>query len=143
MKKFLIVILTLFFSLSLVSCGESGVLESSKTYEVNGAVTSLDVEINASQLIIEESTAFFVESNLKYLTVTVENGVLNLHEKPPFPIKPSYDHPTLTLYIPTNTVFEEIELEFFVELGQEDIIHLLFCFRERTDIYPSRKTAVQ
>lgn len=52
MKKFLIAILTLFFSLPLVSCGESGVWENSKTYEVNGAVTSLDVEINASQLII-------------------------------------------------------------------------------------------
>ena len=70
---FLLVVLMVF---SLVGCMDDVVLPESKTYCVDSSIHSLNIQINAADFKIVPADAFSVESNLKYLTVSEEDGVL-------------------------------------------------------------------
>ena len=80
-----------------------------KEYEVDTSIHSLDIRINSAELIIKEADEFSVESNLKYLTVEENGGILEIIE-----MKKAgkiYDDAVLTVFIPANTNFKRINLE--------------------------------
>lgn len=87
---------------------DDAVLDDAKTYTVSGNITKLEVEINAADFTIKQADEFSVESNLKYLTVKEENGVLKIKENKRFGL--TYNDATMILYIPANTVFEKADI---------------------------------
>ena len=98
MKRTLAIILVFLLSLSLLSCGSSGVLERDKDYEIESEINSLDIKINAADFIIEYGERLAVFSNLKYLSVKEEGGTLKIvDEAPPHS---GYTDAELTIQIP-------------------------------------------
>lgn len=117
--KYLAIALAIFLSISIVSgiLGAFGlfggffsnheVTGDMKTYTVNDDITSLNIKINAADFTIKQGD-FKVESNLKHLTVENKKGILTINET-----KKSintYNDAVLILYIPSNTVFEDVVL---------------------------------
>ena len=84
------------------------VTEDIKVYSVSSEIKSLEVKINAADLIIKQGESFSVESNLKHLTVEDKKGVLLLRETKKF--AHTYTGAVLTLYIPADTVFQKVNL---------------------------------
>ena len=106
----------------------SGVGES-QTYETEGEIKRLEVEIGAADFRIEVGDAFSVESNLKNLTFRQTGNRLILREKS-FGNK-KYDGAFLTIYIPEGAVFDEINIttgagKFTAESLSAEIIDLEF-----------------
>lgn len=93
--------------ISGLGSGSSAVGED-RTYEVEGEVLSLEVEIGAADFRIEKGEEFFVESNLKRLTFRQIGDKLVLRESS-FGNK-KYNGAYLTIYIPDGTVFDEIDI---------------------------------
>lgn len=77
-------------------------------YTVNTPIQSLDVQINAADFVIREADTFSVESNLKDLSISEENGVLVIKEKQKWAAV--YTDTYLTLSIPADTVFEKVRI---------------------------------
>ncbi len=84
------------------------VTEDIKTYTVSSDISSLEVKINAADFTIKQGKSFFVESNLKHLTVEDKNGVLSIKETKKF--SSTYTGAIFTLYIPADTVFEKANI---------------------------------
>ena len=110
MKKAIWILVMLCVIVSLATCGKrDGVLDEAKTYEVTSEIHSLDIRINAADFVIKQADTFSVESNLKYLSVSEKDSVLTIVDE----AKSNYsytDHPTLTLCIPSNTVFQDVDI---------------------------------
>ena len=105
MEKYLLIALVVLSLVALVGCAsQTAVLDITKTHEITKDVHSLDVEINAVDFVIVQGDKFSVESNLKNLTVTQDDGVLKIVEKTKF--ARSYNGASLKLYIPQNMVFD-------------------------------------
>ena len=108
-KKLFALILILALSASLYSCsGENVVLDEIVTHEVSGEIRSLDISVSASSFVIKQDDTFSVESNLMYLNVTVEDGVLKIKDE----AKPNsrYDGAKLTLGIPSGASFDIVSI---------------------------------
>lgn len=103
MKKYIAILMALLCFAALTGCQMQTELGAAKDYPVSGEVRSLQMEINSADVEIRQGDAFHVESNLKDLTVSVENGVLNVRQKHKAGV--SYTDGMLTLYIPEGTVF--------------------------------------
>lgn len=80
------------------------VMDSVKTYEISQDITALDIQINAADMTVKLSDSFSVESNLKALTVTEQDGTLVVREEQKF--VGNYNGAVLTLCIP-----KEVQLE--------------------------------
>lgn len=92
----------------LVSCERvNPVMDEERTYEVSSDIYSLKIELNAAEVEVIESDSFSVVSNLKYLSVTEDNGVLKIKDEAER--HTNYKDPTLTLYVPRDTVFCEVD----------------------------------
>lgn len=105
MEKYLLIALVILSLVALVGCAsQTAVLDITKTHEITKDVHSLDIEINAADFVIVQGDEFSVESNLKNLTVTQDDGVLKIVEKTKF--ARSYNGASLKLYIPQNMVFD-------------------------------------
>ena len=107
--SFIALIALLVGILILPGCTESAVLEEIVEYTVDGTVHSLNIKVNAAELVIRDSEAFFVESNLKYLTVHEENGILTITEETK--LGSTYESPILVLHMPTDTLFEQVHIQ--------------------------------
>ena len=80
-----------------------------ETYNINGEIDSLYINISAAQLEIRTDDDFRVESNNKYLTVTEKDGKLKISEKKR--LFGSYSGKVkVALYIPENTVFSVADI---------------------------------
>ena len=88
--------------------GGDAVLDDIKTYPVSHSITKLDIRIHAADFTIERADTCSVESNLKYLTVEEDNGVLKIRENKRFGA--SYTDPVLILYLPDDTVWDAVEI---------------------------------
>ncbi|MBE6592279.1 MAG: DUF4097 domain-containing protein [Ruminococcaceae bacterium] len=88
-------------------CGDA-VTEDIKAYSVSSQIKSLEVEINAADLTIKQGESFYVESNLKHLTVEDKNGVLKIKETNK--LARAYNGAILTLCVPADTVFEKANI---------------------------------
>ena len=84
------------------------VTEDIKTYAVSPDIQSLEVKINAADFRIKQGERFSIESNLKHLTVEEKNGVLTIKETKKF--AHTYTGAVLTLYVPSDTVFEKANI---------------------------------
>ncbi len=110
MKKYVILLLILCLILPSAGCfREDVVLDEIKAYQVTSEIHSLDISINAADFTIEYRDTFGVESNLKYLSVREKNGVLTIVDEAR--ANKNYSNAKLTLYIPRDTVFDDVSIE--------------------------------
>jgi len=84
------------------------VLEEVKGYEISNEIKSIDIKISAADFEIIEGDRFFVESDIKNLTVKEKNGTLVISEKRKFNI--TYKGAVLNLYVPKGVSFEKVEI---------------------------------
>ncbi len=110
MKKIVALLSVLLLTLPLFGClQEDVVLDEIKAYQVTSEIHSLDISINAADFTIEHRDTFGVESNLKYLSITEKNGVLTIVDEARG--NANYTNAKLTLYIPRDTVFDNVSIE--------------------------------
>jgi len=110
MKKHVFTLMILFGILILSACAlENAVSQDTRTYTAASDIHSLDIQINAADLTIEQGNEFAVVSNLKYLSVSESNGTLKILDT----ARPNshYTDAVLTLYIPKGTVFDHVSIE--------------------------------
>ena len=81
-----------------------------ETYNINGEIDSLYIDISAAQLEIRTDDDFRVESNNKYLTVTEKDGKLKFKVKLWIINVMDSDKVKVALYIPENTVFSVADI---------------------------------
>ncbi len=79
-----------------------------KTYAMLSDINEIKIEIGAADFTIEQGESFFVESNLKYLNVEDNDGVLTIQETKKF--SRNYNGAVLRLYIPADTVFGSVDI---------------------------------
>ena len=108
MKKYIVLLMALLCVIGLTACQKQVKLGAPKNYPVSGEVRALRMDINAADVKIEQAADFHVESNLKQLTVSVQNGVLTVRQKNRVGV--SYTDGMLTLYVPEGTVFESVSI---------------------------------
>lgn len=108
MKKYVALCLLLIFVLLFTGCTENAVLKESRLYSVESDIHSLDIQIGAADFTIKQADSFSVESNLKYLTVSEKNGVLSIVDEAKKGAE--YEGPILTLYMPTDRMYESIDI---------------------------------
>ncbi len=135
MKKPIAIFLTAILFLSfVVGCGKQEIVfDEAKTYEVTSEIHSLNIRINAADFKIEYGEEFSVVSNLKNLEVAEKGGCLTVVDKSPSRRfrDGSYEDATLTIYVPTQTVFETVRLftgagRFHVDTLTAEILDLQF-----------------
>lgn len=81
-----------------------------RMYDVNGAVSSLSVDLSAAKLKIITGDKFSVESNHKYISVSVNNGILLIDETKE-PISVNSEGVTVILSVPEGFVFDDARIE--------------------------------
>ncbi len=86
------------------------VSEDVKTYAVSSEIQSLEIKINAADFTIKQGDRFWVESNLKHLTVEDKNSVLIIEETKKVG-GGTYTDAVLTLCIPSDAEFERVRIE--------------------------------
>jgi len=108
MRKYLVYLFIFALALSLAACDmEEAVLEEVKSYEISGQIHSLDIRISAAEVTVKTGDGFALESNLKNLTVSVNDGVLTVIEENKG--ARTYTNAMLTLQIP-EMVFDSVKL---------------------------------
>jgi len=127
---------------------ESAVLEENKVYHIGGTVEKLEIQINAANLTVKQADRFYLESNLKFLTVTEQNGTLKIEEARKLAVGDTTA--MLTVYIPAGTKFETVNIRsgaakltvealeadrVQLELGAGDAQFALLNAFERADIF--------
>ncbi len=80
-----------------------------KTYTVTSEISGLCVNINAADITVKQGETFSVESNLKYVTVSDENGLLSIRDEKK--LFGNYNNAKLIITIPADVVFENAELK--------------------------------
>ncbi len=110
MLKYFLIALVVLSLVALVGCASKpAVLGSTKTYNITKEIHSLVVEINAADFVIEQGEKFSVESNLKNLSVSEEDGVLKIMEKTRF--ARNYNGAFLKLCIPEGMTFKNANIK--------------------------------
>ena len=110
MKRIITVMISVMLLVCLVGCNKQDVvLDETKTYEITSEIHSLDIRINAADFKIVSADEFSVESNLKYLSVSEKDGVLKIADEAKS--NSNYTNPILTLYVPNDTVFDDVDIE--------------------------------
>ncbi|MBQ7356324.1 MAG: DUF4097 family beta strand repeat protein [Clostridia bacterium] len=84
-------------------------LDETKTYEISGDITELDIEISAADFTVEYGDAFRVESNLRRLEVEEKGATLVIEDEKKL-FGGNYNDATLTLTVPEGVAFERIEI---------------------------------
>ncbi len=110
MTKYILIALVILSVVALVGCvSRTDVVGENKTYDITSDIKFLDIRINAADFVIEHSDKFSVESNLIYLSVSQEDGVLKIVEDTKNPV--SYVDAKLKLCIPADVVFEGVSIK--------------------------------
>ena len=87
---------------------ESAVQEENKVYHIGGNIESLEIQIGAANVFVKQADRFYVESNLKYLTVTEQSGLLKIQEERKLAVGDKTA--MLTVYIPAGIRFESVRI---------------------------------
>ncbi|MBQ4105149.1 MAG: DUF4097 family beta strand repeat protein [Clostridia bacterium] len=110
MEKYFLIALVILSLVALAGCAsQSVVMNDTKTYDITKDICSLDIDINAADFVIEQGEEFSVESNLKNLSVSEEDGVLKIVEKTKF--ARNYNSAFLRLCIPDDMTFENASIK--------------------------------
>ena len=88
--------------------GSDAVTKDIKVYSVPSEIHSIEVEINAADFKIAQGERFFVESNLKYLTVKDQSGVLKIDERKRFGV--TVADAVLILYVPADAELKRVDI---------------------------------
>ncbi len=112
MKACTVLLLVLALVLCTVSCGNDNVvLDHTEGYSLIGNVHSLNISVNAAAVTIKHGEEFYVESNLKDLTVLEKDGVLNIKNNVKnASLGINETNAEIVLYVPENTVFADITI---------------------------------
>lgn len=102
--KALFVILAVAFTLPLGGCSEDPILEESRVYNINDDIRSLKIDIIAADLTVEKADRFYVETNLRYLSVSINGDTLILKDKKDTPV--TFKGGILKVGIPADGFFE-------------------------------------
>ncbi len=94
----------------IFSKGEKDAVGEMQTYQVNGEISSLDIEINAAKLEIVQGDQFSVESNHKYISVSSDSGKLRINETRRI-ASLSSEAAVIKLTVPSGFVFDEADIE--------------------------------
>lgn len=86
--------------------GATGEMER---YPLSGAVTSLDIQVRAAELTIEQGDTFAVESNIEGLKVKEKDGELKIEE--PKRLFHGDDGAVLTITVPADTQFQQVQID--------------------------------
>ncbi|MBQ3571661.1 MAG: DUF4097 family beta strand repeat protein [Clostridia bacterium] len=109
MKKIITVIISTILLALFVGCSkQDAVLDETITYEVTCEIHSLNVQINAADFKIVSADEFLVESNLKYLSVSEENGILKIVDTAKG--NSNYHNPILIISVPKDMVFDNVNI---------------------------------
>ena len=104
-------IFTALSSVSFIfSKGEKDAVGEMQTYQINGEISSLDIEINAAKLEIVQGEKFSVESNHKYISVGSDSGKLRINETRRI-ASLSSEAAVIRLSVPSGFVFDEADIE--------------------------------
>lgn len=110
MTKFIIIGIIAVSVLGLAACANrTSAVGELKSQKVTSDIHSLDIRINAADFTIQQGKEFSVESNLKNITISENNGVLTIIEKSHNSV--NYNGAMLKLCIPDGTVFETANIE--------------------------------
>lgn len=110
MTKYILVAVIILSLVALVGCVSGRVvIGEHKTSEIKSDIKSLDIAINAANFTIVNGEKFSVESNLKYLAVTEDDGVLKIVENTKNAV--SYNDAVLKVVIPADIVFENVYIK--------------------------------
>lgn len=89
---------------------KDAVVGEMQSYPTDGEVSSLSLALSAADLRIKTADKFSVESNHKYISVSLSDGKLCIDET-----KKAYslftNSVTVILYIPENFVFDDVQIE--------------------------------
>ena len=81
MTKYILLVVIILSVVALVGCVSGTVaVGEHRTYDVKSDIKSLKIEINAADFTIVHGDKFSVESNLKYLAISEDDGVLKIVE---------------------------------------------------------------
>lgn len=120
MKKFIAV----FIVLTMLACVLGGcdlqeavskvyvndaVMDTVQTHDVSPDIRSMNIKINAAELTIRQADRFFVQTNLRYVKVTENAGVLHIREE--MDHASGYNNAMLTIYLPQGMEFENLTVE--------------------------------
>lgn len=83
------------------------VQENAVTYPIHGDITALDIQISAADFTIKQADTFSVESNLKHLTVSEQDGTLRIEETKKLRMNSGA---FLTLCIPADAVLDKAKI---------------------------------
>ena len=104
-------IFTALSSVSFIfSKGEKDAVGEMQTYQINGEISSLEIEINAARLEIVQGDQFSVESNHKYISVSSDSGKLRINETRRI-ASLSSEAAVIKLTVPSGFVFDEADIE--------------------------------
>lgn len=110
MTKYILVAVIILALVALVGCvSGTAVVGERKIYEISSGITSLDIAINAADFTIVHGEEFSVESNLKHLKVSDNDGVLKIVENTKHAV--NYNNAMLKVTIPSDVVFEEVSVK--------------------------------
>lgn len=110
MLKYFLIVLAVILVVAMVGCvSQPAVLDCMKTYSITKDIHSINVEINAADFVIVQGDNFSVESNLKNLSVTEEDGVLKIVDKTRF--ARNYNGASLKLCIPEGMTFDNANIK--------------------------------
>ena len=116
MLKYFLIVLAVILVVALVGCvSQPAVLDSTKTYSITKEIHSLNVEINAADFVIVQGDNFSVESNLKNLSVTEEDGVLKIVDKTRF--ARNYNGASLKLCMASFLKITHILMRYLKKMG--------------------------
>lgn len=79
-----------------------------KSYEITSEINALNIKIKVGDFIIEQGEKFFVESNMKNLSIFEDNGVLTIVQKSKIIINST--NTRLKLYVPKDILFEQVDI---------------------------------
>ena len=94
----------------IFSKGEKDAVGEMQTYQIDGEISSLDIEINAATLEIIQGEKFSVESNHKYISIGSDSGKLRIIETRRVAVL-SPEAAVIRLTVPSGFVFDEADIE--------------------------------
>lgn len=81
-----------------------------QVYPIDGEVSSLSVTLRVADLRIKTADKFSVESNHKYISVSLNDGKLCIDETKKV-FSPINNRVTVIVYVPENFVFDDVQIE--------------------------------
>ena len=85
------------------------VMDTVQLYDVETEIRSMNIKVNAAEVTIQQADRFFVQTNLRYVKVTENAGVLHILEDVDH--VSGYANAMLTIYYPKDFVFENLSVE--------------------------------